>query len=59
MAHQTMKDTAINIKTEKVPEDYVATLAFLVKGYHPLNIHVTEQQLDQLVEKIRQFKQNR
>lgn len=58
MAHQTMKETDINICTDKVPEGYAATLCFLVKGHHPLDIHVTEEHLEQLASLIQSFKQS-
>jgi hypothetical protein len=57
MAHQTMKETEITLRTENIPEGYALTLCFLVKGNHPLDIHVTEKHLDDLMLKIQEFKQ--
>lgn len=59
MAHKTQKDKEIMINTDAVPQDYVATLCFFVKGNHLLDVHVTEEHLDQLVMKIHEFKQQR
>ncbi len=59
MAHKTQEDKEITINTDNVPQDYAAKLGFIVKGEHLVDILVTENHLDKLVEKIPEFKQQR
>jgi hypothetical protein len=59
MAHRTQINQEITIHTDKTPEEYTATLHFIVKGDHLVDIHVTEDHLDKLVERIQEFKQQR
>ncbi|HDN26606.1 MAG TPA: hypothetical protein ENG03_05840 [Thioploca sp.] len=59
MAHRTQKNQEITINTDNTPEDYAATLLFIVKGDHMVDIHVTDDHLDKLVERIQEFKQQR
>lgn len=56
MAHQVMQDSEIRINTmDNMPEGYAATLYFLVKGRHLLDVHVTEDHLKQLLSLIQEI----
>ncbi len=55
MAHHAQKEKEVILETEKVPPGYVATLCFIVKGDHLLDIHVTQNHLEQLVTQIQEL----
>jgi hypothetical protein len=57
MAHRTQPNQEITLHTDNVPPEYTATLHFIVKGDHLVDIHVTDEHLEQLAQTIQQFKQ--
>ena len=59
MAHKTLIDKEITLTTDNVPQDYVAKLCFFVKGGHLVDVLVTEEHLEQLVNQIQEFQQQK
>ena len=57
MAHQAQKEKEVMFNTDKLPEGYAATLCFLVKGDHLLDVHVTEEHLQQIIQKTQELKE--
>ena len=57
MAHKTQKDKEITLLTDNIPSEYAAKLCFVVTGDHLVDILVTNEHLDQLVENIQALKQ--
>ncbi|HAI68906.1 MAG TPA: hypothetical protein DCM38_05640 [Gammaproteobacteria bacterium] len=57
MAHKTQKDKEIMLLTDNIPSDYAAKLCFIVTGNHLVDILITNEHLDQLVDNLQAFKQ--
>jgi len=57
MAHQAQKEKEVIFSTDKLPQGYAATLCFLVKGDHLLDVHVTEEHLQQILQKIQALRE--
>lgn len=57
MAHKTQKDKEITLLTDNIPSEYAAKLCFLVTGHHLVDVLVTHEHLNQLVDNIQAFKQ--
>jgi hypothetical protein len=59
MAHQAQKEKEVMFNIDKLPEGYAITLCFLVKGDHLLDVHVTEEHLQQIIQKTTELKEQR
>jgi hypothetical protein len=57
MAHQAQKEKEVMFNIDKLPPGYAATLCFLVKGDHLLDVHVTEEHLQQIIQQTQKLKE--